>query len=273
MMFDQCFNGAFHVENYITGRYLFGSGNVISAIAGSIGVLQDLWANKSLGLLGYGMSVGHWFDQNNYLEHHIYGDPTFHFKKTYEVDLNKKIREEKDNADYWNNLLTAPEPEIRALAIVQLYKLLGEEFIPKLIDIYNNDYSFNVRLHVFSILAGTRSDEFNELLFTSINDPFEYIRRMSGKLMGEIGDDKYIPVMIHALIHDESSRIGFSTGRALGQMDNDKVEIEAEKYIADLPDFVDKEKLNTKFERTDQTTIVDYYMKKLYRLLMMILSS
>lgn len=259
MIFDQCFNGAFHVENYIAGRYLFGDGNVITGIAGSIGVLQDLWANKSLGLLGYGLNVGHWFDQNNYLEHHILGDPTFHFKKTYEVDLNEKIREEGEDADYWRSLITADEDEIRALAIVKLYELEGNKLIEELIEIYENDFSFNVRAHVFSIIAETRSPEFEKLLTKTIEDPFEYIRRMSAKLMGEIGSDKYIPYMIKAMIHDESSRVGFGTGRALGQMRADKVKEYAVKYIEQLPDYVDKKTLKSKFER-----MVDYNRNNLF---------
>ncbi|MDZ7763800.1 MAG: hypothetical protein U5K00_05170 [Melioribacteraceae bacterium] len=80
IMFDECFNGSFHVENYISGKYIFGSGNVISSVANSVNVLQDKWADKSLGLLRYGVSVGNWHRQVNYLENHIIGDPTFHFK-------------------------------------------------------------------------------------------------------------------------------------------------------------------------------------------------
>ena len=260
VIFDECFNGAFHVENYISGRYLFGSGNVIASIAGSIGVLQDLWANQFLGLLEEGVSVGNWFMENHYLEHHIIGDPTFHFKSTNKIDLNKKIVEEANNVEFWQKLLNAPEADVRALAVSKMYSLLGDKFIPQLVNIYKNDISYNVRARAFYALADTRSEEFLDLLTVSINDPYEYIRRISGKLMGNTGSDRYIPYMINAIIHDEGKRVAFGTSMALELMDPDKVLEEADKIILSLPDFIDKDSYKRKFEnvaRRNQSRLND----------------
>ena len=248
VIFDECYNGAFHYENYISGRYLFGSGNVIASIAGSVGVLQDLWANQFLGLLEEGVSVGNWFMQNNYLEHHIIGDPTFHFKSTSKTDLNKQMVKEANNAGFWKGLLNAPEADVRALAIWKLYQLQGDKFIPQLVDIYKNDSSYNVRMRAFCALAGTRSKEFYDILTISINDPYEYIRRISGKLMGNTGSERYIPYMIEAIIHDEGNRVVFGTGMALELMNPDKVEEEAEKIVSALPDCADKDRFMGKFK-------------------------
>ncbi|MGD8782013.1 MAG: hypothetical protein PVH88_24005 [Ignavibacteria bacterium] len=258
ILFDECFNGAFQAENYISGRYLFGSGNVIAALAGSVGVLQDLWSNQLIGLLGYGVSVGNWFKENNYLEYHIIGDPTFHFKEVYVIDLNRKIVEEANNVEFWKSLLKSSEPEVRSLAVIKLYNLLGDEFIPDLFEIYKTDNSYNVRGNAFCCLADSRSEEFEKVLPVSINDPFEYIRRISGKLMGETGDDKYIPYMVRSIINDESNRINFMTKNALSQMNYEKVKSEIEKAVSELPEYMDKEEIKSSIETT-----VDQYKRLL----------
>ncbi|MGD8779500.1 MAG: HEAT repeat domain-containing protein [Ignavibacteria bacterium] len=250
VMFDECFNGAFHVENYISGRYLFGSGNVICAVANSVNVLQDKWADKSIGLWSYGVSIGNWHKETNYLENHIIGDPTFHFKSNIEIDLNEKIAQEYKNEKFWKSLLDNAEPELRSLAVVKLSKLLGDGFIPELVDIYKTDPSYNVRTHALYSLAATNSEEFKEILSLSINDPYEFIRRKSAELMGEIGADKYIPEMIYAMIYDQSQRVSFNTGNALLFVNQDKLMEEAENVVSQLPDYVNKKGLKNTFQKT-----------------------
>ena len=250
IMFDECFNGSFHKENYIAGRYLFGTGNVISTVANSVNVLQDKWADKSLGLLACGVSIGNWHREINYLENHIIGDPTFHFKNTTTINLNEKIAQEEDNVDYWRGLLSNENPVLRSIAVVKLYKLLGTDFIPELVKIYKSDPSYNVRTHALYSLAATDSKEFKEILSLSINDPFEFIRRKSAELMGAIGSDKYIPEMVSAMIYDQSKRVSFNTGAALLLVDQDKLMEEAENVISGLPEFVDRENLRNIFTQT-----------------------
>ncbi|MGD8782391.1 MAG: HEAT repeat domain-containing protein [Ignavibacteria bacterium] len=243
IMFDQCFNGSFQVENYISGRYVFGTGNVISSVANSVNVLQDNWGLKSIGLLGYGVSVGNWHQEVNYLENHIIGDPTFHFKSNIKIELNKKIAEESDNEKLWRSLLDSPEAELRSLAVVKLYKILGDDFISELVNIYKTDISYNVRAHALYSLAATRSKEFEEILFLSIKDPYELIRSISAKLMGNIGSDKYIHEMVYNMIFDEDKRVSFNLEQALALVDKDKLMEEADNVVSKLPNLVDKESL------------------------------
>ncbi|MGE5681101.1 MAG: HEAT repeat domain-containing protein, partial [Bacillota bacterium] len=43
MVFDECFNGSFHVSPYIAGEYVLGNGNTIAGIANTTNALQDQW--------------------------------------------------------------------------------------------------------------------------------------------------------------------------------------------------------------------------------------
>ncbi|MGD8782012.1 MAG: HEAT repeat domain-containing protein [Ignavibacteria bacterium] len=250
IMFDECYNGSFHKENYISGRYIFGTGNVISSVANSVNVLQDKWANKSLGLLAYGVSVGNWHREINYLENHIIGDPTFHYKSKIDINLNQKIVQESGNEEFWRSLLNSSEPALRSIAIVKLAKLLGDDFNSELVKIYKTDPSVNVRNHVLYSLASLDSKEFKEILSLSINDPNEFIRRKSADLMGEIGSDSFIPEMIYTMIYDQSKRVSFNIGNSLLFVNQDKLMEEAEKVVGNLPGFVNKEGMMNIFKRT-----------------------
>lgn len=249
IMFDECFNGSFQVENYISGRYIFGSGNVISSVANSVNVLQDKWADKALGLLNYGVSVGNWHKEVNYLENHIIGDPTFHFKSESGIDLNRKIVLGDEDEQYWRGLLSNPSPELRSLAITKLTKLLGEAFIPSLIQIYKEDSSYNVRTLALYTLASTDSEAFHQILSLSIKDPFEFIRRKSAELMGEIGSDEFVEEMIYTMIYDQSKRVSYNIGNALLFVDQDEMIDAAESVISELPLVINKEELMKIFRK------------------------
>ncbi len=242
IIFDECFNGAFHLENSISARYLFGSGNVISAIANSVNVIQDKWADKALGLLNYGVSIGNWHKDVNYLENHIIGDPTFHFKNVLDFNLNENIVVKNKDENYWRRLLKNKIPELRALALNKLSGILKNDFNNKLIQIYDNDKSFNVRTHVLNNLAASNSKEFIKILPLTIEDPNEFIRRVSATIMGDIQCNKYIKKMIHSLIHDNSKRVSFNLGGSLLFLNQDSVMNIAKKEISKLPEFVDKKK-------------------------------
>lgn len=241
IVFDECFNGAFHRENTISARYIFDSGNVISSVANSVNVLQDKWANKSIGLFNYGVSIGNWHKEFNYLENHIIGDPTFHFKNTSDLNLNKDIILKENNAEYWEELLNNKIPELRALSVEKLFKIHKEKFIPSLVKIYKEDNSYNVRTHVLSCLAETNSKEFKDILLMSIEDPYEFIRRKSAKLIGELHSNRFINKMIYSMIFDNSKRVSFNLGMSLLFVDQEEMLKEANKIIRELPDFVNKE--------------------------------
>ncbi len=253
VMFDECFNGAFHTENYISGRYIFDSGNTLVGDANSVNVLQDKWSDRFLGLLNFGVSIGEWHKSVNYLENHIIGDPTFHFQDNYsgkyKVSYNSKDFNEKELRDY----LKSDISELRALAIHFLAKMKGAAFENELVDIYNSDNSFNVRLHAFNELAIINGKAFHELLKSSYKDQFEYIRRKAAEFMGEICTADFIPYLVDRMFNDQSERVSFTAKVSLSVMDQEAVREEMVKYVKSLPDYREKNKM------------LDYYGNWCYR--------
>ncbi len=205
IVFDECYNGQFFVENYISGNYVFGNGSTVAGIANSVNVRQDIWANELLGLLRHGVPVGTWHLSRNYLESHIIGDPTFHFAKPARTDVYAPYRK----------LLKSPDASLRSYGVYQLAKDRGMAAESALIGIYSADPSANVRLQALKSLASLRTPGFRKLLETSVKDPSELIRRISANWMGHIGDKGYIPVLADRWAADISERVSFSAKSSL----------------------------------------------------------
>ena len=204
-IFDECYNGQFYADNYISGTHLFGDGDVLAGVANTVNVLQDIWANELFGMMKYGVPIGEWHLTRNYIESHIIGDPTFHF-----AENNSKAT----SASY-KKLLKSKEATLRTLGVYKMYKELGLKAEAKLIEIYTQDPSANVRLEALKSLANLRTPAFRKLLETSIYDPSELIRRISANWMGHIGDKGYIPVLANRRAKDISERVSFSAKSSL----------------------------------------------------------
>jgi hypothetical protein len=231
IMFDQCFNGSFHKENYIAGKYLFGNGSTAACEANTVNVLQDKWADEHLGLLNKGIRIGAWHKFKNFLESHIMGDPTYRFSGDSERDLNELLLSKKEDNNYWRQQLSGTDPVLRAVAIEYLYKNGAAGFDNELIEIYKNDPSVNVRMHVLKCLAETGGNNFYEVLKYSINDSYELIRRFSSIWMGETGREEFIPYVIKSIVEDESPRVSFNASSSLSFMDNRRTLEAANKFI------------------------------------------
>lgn len=204
-MFDECYNGQFFVENYISGTHLFGEGTVVAGIANSVNVKQDIWANEMLGLLAQGVTIGEWHLTRPYLESHIIGDPTFHF-----------TGENPDALDMpYKKLLRSKIVSLRVLGVYKMTRELGMKAEDKLLDIYHQDDSRNVRMEAIKCLATLRTPAFRELLKTSLYDPNELIRRVTANWMGHIGDKGYIPLLADRRAKDISQRVSFSAKSSL----------------------------------------------------------
>lgn len=79
IIFHECFNGSFHLQEYTSGAYIFNDGETVTALANTVNVPQDLFINELIGLLSRNWRVGEWHLLNPYLESHIIGDPTHRF--------------------------------------------------------------------------------------------------------------------------------------------------------------------------------------------------
>lgn len=248
IMFDQCFNGSFHLDEYVAGEYVFGNGNVVVAEANSVNVLQDKWADELLGLLNLGVRVGLRHREINILESHIIGDPTFSFASYLNQDLNSKIVLERSNVDFWKELVKSEKDEIRSLAVRYLYKNLKNEFDFGLSEIYSNDESINVRLNALKCLAEINGEIFHEILKISINDPYEFIRRKSAEWMGEVGKVEFLPYLVKQVITDESPRVTFNGRSSLTFISPLKAKEETEKFVESMPDIASKELIKSQLE-------------------------
>ena len=256
IMFDECFNGSFHLDEYIAGEYVFGNGNVIVADANSVNVLQDKWPDEYLGLLNQGVRVGNWHRQRNLIESHLIGDPTFHFTSRSKYDLNKMLVLDNDKLEVWEKLLQSDESVLKDLAVRKVFRLTKEKFEKELVRIYSSEGSFNVRMHAFKCLAELNDDAFRQILKTSINDPYEFIRRKSAELMGGIGDTSYLPLLAHSILTDESERVSFNAKSSLEFLGAFPALRAVERAIDEMPANDSKEKLkhlmNTSFRRSDE---------------------
>ena len=218
--FDECFNGAFINSPYIAGTYLFDikSGSVVG-IANSVNVLQDVWADQFLGLLNNGVRVGEWLRLQNSLEKHVFGDPTYHFNSATKTELTTNFRDKIKNTRILKKWLKSPEIPLRNLAVAKLYEYDGIEFEKKLVKIFNQDPSANLRLQALKSLADLNSIVFDEILLTAANDPAELIRRFAAGLMGDIGKVKFLEPLAEMRIYDISDRVRFTADQALELID------------------------------------------------------
>ena len=245
IMFDECFNGQFTKTPYIAGEYVFGEGETIVSIANTVNVRQDIWADELLGMVNRGMRIGEWHKTRNYLESHLIGDPTFHFGEGIPGEMLKNLYSSNNwwGGQYWNNLLKNEKPALRSLAINKLFQQKKNRMIPELVNIYNNDNSFNVRLEALKCLATTRSQEFENILLKAAHDPAEMIRRITMIWMGKIGREDYLPALSERLFNDHSDRVSRHAKESLGFVNSKKAIEVCTQAINNMPDVADKETL------------------------------
>ena len=221
VILDQCFTGDFTSSRYIAGEYLFGKGNTVVVIANSVNVKQDIWSDECLGLLGYGVRIGLIHKMNNFIENHILGDPTFAFTGSKGERFGSISK--KRSLRYWKRLLRSGEVPLRVLALREIFKKLGEGSTRLLIDVYMTDSSFNVRLEALKLLASLRSEEFEKVLWVSIKDQNEMVRKFSVIWMGKIGDVGYAKALIKRATYDNSTRVRRLALEALEAMPYEQV--------------------------------------------------
>ena len=219
IIFDQCFTGSFINPEYIAGSYVFGDGSVVAGVANSVNVKQDILPDEFLGLFNDGIRLGNWHKFRNDLENHIIGDPTFHFKNTAKYDLNRMLTTQAGDAKAWQKLLKNEDPTLRALAVRQLSLIEGANFENQLVALYHADPSFNVRLQVIRALAELRTPAFENILFESINDPYELIRRVTVTWMGVVGRADYLPFLAQKNVFDQSDRVSYQAKGAMEKID------------------------------------------------------
>jgi len=237
LILDSCFNGRFIDQPSIANQYIYGKGQTVAVMANTVNVLQDIWANEFIGLLSHGARLGQFHMTRNYIESHIIGDPTIRFAPSGDIDLAVVLQK----GIGWNNMQEYAESRhtpLRCLAVHSSGLSENKDNIKKLADLSRNDSSCIVRLEALRAVARARSEELNNLIKDSIDDPFELIRRKSALLMGEVGLDEYAKPLIKALVMDPSRRVSFNAKSALNKLDPKVVKKELDSFFNDHKDVL-----------------------------------
>ncbi|WP_131538319.1 HEAT repeat domain-containing protein [Pedobacter nototheniae] len=224
VILDNCYNGSFHHDDYMSGHYIFGKGKTVVAMGNSINVLQDVWTTNLIGLLQHGVRIGNWFKQQPYLETHLIGDPTFTFSTKNTVDYNNAIVNLDGNNALWMELLKGNDADLQSIALYQIAKTKNEASSKLLKDTYYNSPFAATRASAFTLLSQLNTPDFASVIKDAVNDPYEYIRRKAVNLIGDFGGDEFVPVLVQSAISDwPSKRVGYNLGNSLSFMNSETV--------------------------------------------------
>ncbi len=233
IMLDACFTGSFHLDNYLSGNYIFDEGKTIALQANTVNVIQDKWPDEMAGLLGLGMRVGFWNKMNCYLETHIIGDPTFAFMPVGKgTDINDWLFTGKNNPAWWKKQLSSPYADVQALSLRMIFEKEGISAAPLLLEKFKTSRFFAVRTEALKLLSFCRGPQFIEAVNLGISDTYELIRRLSAIMIGNSGDPAHIPFMINTLLKNNvSKRVEYDLKTSLGMFDKKLLLEELEKQL------------------------------------------
>lgn len=203
IVFDACFTGSFHLEDYISAHYIFNEGKSVVVKANSVNTLQDIWTDELIGLLDLGVSVGNWAKGQMTLESHLIGDPTYRYipaVKEYST-LDANIVTKKDDDKFWRKNLNSSVNEVKSLSIKMLYQL-DKMDSDQLLSIQQNDKSPLIRLQAFNLIRKHYNKNLVESIKLGLYDNYEMIRRfsameaasnMSDELIEDVFSLRYAP--------------------------------------------------------------------------------
>jgi len=222
IMFDACFNGSFHTEDYISGAYVFGPGRTVAAQANTVNSLQDKYPDEMIGLLSYGMRAGEWNRMVCFLESHIIGDPTFRFATSdAKLDAEKMMKSTGNNAGLIK-LASYPHPDVQSWALWHLKRNGYEGISDLLTDRYFNSPYAVTRMSALKLLAELKDDNFIKATAAALDDSYELIRRFAAVYCQESGDPRLAPALIKAVTDPNiSKRVSYQATDALAYFDRD----------------------------------------------------
>lgn len=235
IMFDACFNGSFHTDEFISGAYVFGSGRTVAAQANTVNSLQDKFPDEMVGLLSYGLRVGEWNRMVCYLESHIIGDPTFRFASSDPEISGDDLMRWSSVKSRQLKLTDYPHPDIQSWA---LWHLAGSGY-PGLSDLLTKKYFSSpyavTRMTALKLLSRLRDDNFIRVTAAALDDSYELVRRFAAVYCQESGDPRLIPALIKAVTDPNiSKRVNYQAQDALAYFDKNLLMAELDKRFKDV---------------------------------------
>lgn len=245
---NSCLTGSFQLTDYLAAHYPFSGGKNILAFANSVGVLQDLYNIQLLGILQHGVRAGHLLKKTAYLETHIFGDPTYHFKADNSDKYNLLFGSKNAKAKDWKKMLNQEDADLQAYALTELFKVLdAETFSKQLVKLLKESPYESVRTQSYLLLRSYQNQYFREAIQLALNDNYEYLRRKAIYDINELGDDEWIPATITTYIaNQEARRILYKTDWTLQFLNHDVALREVEIQIKNNTSLVNSDELYDK---------------------------
>lgn len=218
IILDACYNGAFQLDRYLAGAYIFNEGNTVAVQANSVNVLQDKWTNEFLGLLGLGLRIGQWSRLNSYLESHIIGDPAFRFAAVHPTpfDINRILNQSTSNTAFWKKQSRSPLPELQALSWRKLFEREGTKLSQDLLAEFQSNPQGTVRMECLRLLTACNDANFLRALKLAADDSYELVRRQAAYLMGKSGNPQVTQSLLRiASDNNPGKRVAYCADEAL----------------------------------------------------------
>jgi len=255
VQFDACFNGSFHLNNYLAANYLFNDGQTILTQANTVNSIQDRWPDEMAGLLGLGRRAGFGNIVKPKIATHLIGDPTLTFQsRESSLKLNDWIVGKKGDSKFWKTQLSSPYADVQALALYQIYLAEGPKASDMLLKHFTESKFFTVRMEAFKILSWCRDANFTKAINLGISDSYELIQRYAANFMTRTGDQAHIPFLISAIIQNNTGkRVNYHLRNALGLYDQELLLKELAQQLPGKEFLLDKEAERADLEKMIKT--------------------
>ena len=237
VMFDACFNGSFHLDEYLAGSYIFNPGKTIATLACSVNSIQDTWPDEFIGLMATGMRIGQFARLTCFLENHLIGDPTFHFTPNVDAgfDVNQALVLKEENIAFWKKQLTSPLVDMQALALRKLSDADYKDIVSLLEESYFNSESFITRLEALRLLVLNHPNQALPTMTAALNDSYELIRRYAGEYAEKNGSPELLPAWIESYLkRSQEKRLRFKILGGIDAFPYADIKAEVEKQVASM---------------------------------------
>ena len=243
VMLDACYNGSFHLDDYVAGYYIFNRGKTLVVQGNSRNVLQDRWTIEMIGLLSYGVRVGTYNRMVATLEGHLMGDPTVRYASVIQEEVASGITLKAGNDRYWKQGLSSEFADIQSLSLRMLADNdTAKVLSPMLLKTFKTSAFNTVRMEALRLLSRYANKDFTDAVALGLYDPYELIARQSASYAGRIGSKELLLPLADVFInYDEKQRVSYNVFNALGLYPADQA-LEAIQTVLYKSSHLDKEK-------------------------------